>query len=336
MKQLGVAAVMMLCAVGASASNFRAADQVYLPVAGNLIGGGGAVRFVSDVFIANLTADDVSVSVVSVPFGASPGLGTDFNNVIQLAPYERKQYLNFYQSALGQSSGFGQLIFNGCKAGTSCGPETQNQQGVSPNFRNISVQSRIYSVPNPTPANPPTTGQLFSGIPWYHFVSSLQSSNGLDKVFITGITNNGTVGQAGTFRSNVGLVNASQYSRTTMVVNLYQGRLNAADLKGTYQVDLEPLGNVQPSFAAMFPNAAPGSNYFVTVEQRNNVPVGNVPADCVQGCPAFLAYGSVLDNVTGDATTLEAQYLHALSDEALIEIYPSGSGKANIRRSVRH
>src|SRR5436305_8107074 len=34
MKKIGLAAVMMLLAVSAMASNFRAADQVYLPAAG--------------------------------------------------------------------------------------------------------------------------------------------------------------------------------------------------------------------------------------------------------------------------------------------------------------
>ena len=74
----------------------------------------------------------------------------------------------------------------------------------------------------------------------------------------------------------------------------------------------------------------------MTVEQRNPEPVGVVPPTCVQGCPAFLAYGSVLDNGTGDATTLEAQYLKPLSDSAIIVIYPGSSGKASVRRSVRH
>jgi hypothetical protein len=37
--------------------------------------------------------------------------------------------------------------------------------------------------------------------------------------------------------------------------------------------------------------------------------------------PALLAYGSVLDNTSGDATTLEAQYLRALSDCELLAIW---------------
>lgn len=337
MKKLGVAAALMLVAVSASASNFRAADQVYLPVAGHLQGSSGT--FISDVFIANLSGDEVSVSIIYQPFGennpASGTIGTEFKDKIILQPFERKEFLDFFNSALGQPTGFGQLIFNGCKRTTSCGADTQNEDGVSPNFRAISVESRIYQVANGAPAGAPTTGQLFSGIPWYHFVSQLQSSAGLDKVFITGITHTGNAGTAGTFRANIGLINASQYSTTTLVVKLYQGRLNDADKKGEAQVTLGPLGNTQKGFAQLFPSAAFGGNYFVTVEQRNPVPTPDAPPTCTSGCPAFLAYGSVLDNISGDATTCETQYLIEMNPDALLVLYP-GAGKLGIRRGVRH
>ena len=41
-------------------------------------------------------------------------------------------------------SAFGQLIFNACKAGADCTPDPTT--GLNANFRNISVESRIYSV----------------------------------------------------------------------------------------------------------------------------------------------------------------------------------------------
>jgi hypothetical protein len=338
LKKLGVVAALALCSLSASASNFRGADQVYVPVAGHLQGSSGT--FITDLYIANLTGDEVKVSVIYQPFGdnrnppAGP-VGTEFKDKITLAAGERKEFKDFFNSGLGQATGFGQLIFNGCKSGASCGAETQNENGVSPNFRAISVESRIYQVANGAPANAPTTGQLFSGIPWYNFVSQLQSSPGLDKVFITGITHTGTAGQTGTFRTNIGLVNASQYSSTTLVVKLYQGRLNDTDKKGEAAVDLGPLGNVQPGFAALFPQAVLGGNYFVTVEQRNSIPTADAPSTCTQGCPAFLAYGSVLDNISGDATTLEPQYLIEMNPDALGVLYPS-AGKPTMVRAIRH
>ncbi len=332
MKKLGIAAALMLCAFGASASNFRGADQVYIPVAGHA--GASTGTFISDVYISNLSADEVEVSVIYQPRGESGGVGQEFPKQIQLRGFERKQYLDFFSSGLGLSSGFGQLIFNACKKGADCGVISQDDEGNSPNYRPITVISRIYQIPNNND-NTRFTGQLFSGIPWYNFVSSLQSDAGLDKIFITGLTQTGLGGTPGTFRSNIGLVNASQYSSTTMVVTLFQGTMTNADKKGEFQIGLGPLGNVLLGFIDMFPNVT-GTNFFVVVEQRNNIPTNDAPEGCVQGCPAFLAYGSVLDNGSGDATTLEPQYLLELTDAQIRAIYPSGAGKAPARRSVRH
>lgn len=335
MKKLGVAAVLLvLCAASATASNFRGGDQVYIPAGGHFQGASGT--FISDVVVANLTADEVEITVIYQPLGVGGGAGTEFKNAIVLKGYERKEYKDFFVSVLNidpNNRPFGMLVFNGCLKGANCGE--QDEDGFSPFFRDISASSRVYLIPTGSGANPLTTGQLFTGIPWYHFVSSLQTTAQLDKVFIPGIRYTGEPGQAGTFRTNIGLVNASQYSTTTIVVTLYQGTLTAADKKGTFEATLGPLGSTQPAFKDMFPGNT-GENYFVTVEQRNNTPTTDAPPTCVQGCPAFLAYGSILDNGSGDATTLEAQYLQPLSEGAIAVIYPNGSGKSSLRRSVRH
>jgi len=345
MKKLGVAAVLMLCAVGASASNFRGADQVYVPAAGHAQGSTGL--FITDAYISNLSSEDVDVSVIFQGAGENGGSGTEFKNVISLKGYERKEYLDFFKSALNVTTNvFGQLIFNGCKKGVSCGTDTQDPDtGISLNFRPISVETRVYQLPNEEAglpaANRRITGQLFSGIPWYNFVSSLQANSGLDKVFITGITQTGVGGAVGTSRTNIGVVNASQFSRTTIKLTLYQGTMTAADKKSEKLITLGPLGSISPTgIGALFGDQFTGSNYFVVVEQTNSTAEGSdVPASCGgQGCPAFLAYGSQLDNASGDATTLEAQYLNELSAAAIAAIYPSGSqaGKTLMRRSVRH
>jgi len=335
MKKLGVAAALMLCAFGASASNFRGADQVYIPAAGHI--GGASGTFISDIYVSNLSSDEVDVSVIYQAVGSDGGLGEEFPKAITLRGFERKQFLDVFPTVLNRASGFGQLIFNGCKKDTSCGADTQDIDGVSPNYRNITVQSRIYQLPNPcagcTAPDQRQTGQLFSGIPWYHFVSSLQSTAGLDKVFVTGITNDAN------FRANIGAVNASQYSKTTIKFTLYQGTMTNADKKGEATRDLGPLGSISPTgLNDLFQGTFTGSNYFIVIEQTNNEPRNNPPSSCVQGCPAFIAFGSVVDNRSGDATTLEPQYLNPLTDAAIAVIYPSGSGsgKAGVRRSVRH
>jgi hypothetical protein len=334
MKKLTIAAAMTLFAASAYASNFRGADQVYVPAAGHFAGAAGT--FISDVYISNLDDEPVTVTVIYQPTTPDPAapLGTEFRDVISLRPFERKQFLDFFPTALNlQGNRFGQLIFNACRTGQDCGPATQDNEGYSVHFRPISVESRIYQVLNGRPNE--TTGQLFSGLPWYSVVSELQSNVGLDKVFITGITNTGGPGQAGTFRTNIGVTNASEFSTTTIVIRLYQETMD--NFKGEKQIRLAPLASAQQGLTAMFPNLPLGSNYFVTVEQRESTPFGNAPTSCGdRGCPAFLAYGSVLDNVTGDATTLEPQFMKELSAEVLEELYPASAGKRPVRRAVNH
>jgi len=210
---------------------------------------------------------------------------------------------------------------------------------VCPDFRSISVESRIYSIPQgANPATAPTTGQLFSGIPWYNFVSSDAAPVGLDKIFITGLRNTGVTGTAGTYRGNLGMVNASQYSTTTLVVKLFDG--HGAQIGTPFQQTLSPLGHVQRNIGDMFSSftGSTATNAYVTVEQTNSQPTGDASANgCPNGCPAFFAYGSVLDNSSGDATTLEPQYLKELTTAAINCIYNQVcKGAFNLHRAVKH
>ncbi|MGZ5493581.1 MAG: hypothetical protein ACXW3E_08910, partial [Thermoanaerobaculia bacterium] len=248
LKHVGVAAVVVLVAAGAMASNFRAADQVYVPAAGHLAI--SSATFISDVWISNVTTDTVSVSVIYTPTGTNPA-PQYFDNVVNLLPGERKEYTDFFVSALGQNAAFGSLIFNGCKQGADC-IGTQDDQGFSVNFRDIVVFSRIYSIPagQTNPAGQPTNGQDMPGIPWYNFVSSRQAAGNLSRVFIQGIRNTGTSGTVGTNRSNIGLMNASQYSTTTIVVKLFNGATRA-QIGSDFTQTLGPLAFVQPGISTM-------------------------------------------------------------------------------------
>jgi hypothetical protein len=323
------------------ASNFRVADQVYVPAAGHLSGGSGT--FISDVFISNVTTDPVSVSVILSQGGG--GSQTVFNNVITLAPKERREMNDFIVSVLGipaSNTTFGQLIFNGCLQGGNCNVATcpNPVNGACPDFRNISVESRIYSIPpGSNQATAPTTGQLFSGIPWYNFVSSDANGVGLDSVFITGLRNTGTVGQAGTYRSNIGLVNASQFSSTTLRVKLFDGKTNT-QIGSDFTQPLQPLGQVQPAIGQMFPSftGPNATNAYAVVTQENTQPTSDAAANgCNNGCPAFFAYGSILDNQSGDATTLESQFFQPLSTAAINCIYNATcKGSFNLHRAVKH
>ena len=343
----GVAVVLTLLATSAMASNFRVADQVYLPAAGHVTGSRGET-FVSDVWLSNVNNEAVDISVI---FSSGvTGQIQNFSKVFTLAANEHREVPDFISAAksvggLGLPTGtFGQLIFNGCKAGGNCDVNTcpnGTSSGVCPDFRNLSVESRIYAIPSGGSASTsPTYGQLFSGIPWYNFVSTNAASAGLDKVFITGLRNTGSgFGANGTFRTNIGLLNASQYSTTQLLVKLFDKNGNQID---TYtSPTLGALGQQQLSVAQMFtkfPTGSSSTGAYVTVEQISVLPTSDAAAaGCNDGCPSFLAYGSLIDNGSDDPTTLETQYMSALTDAALQCIYNLNcKGAVKLHRSVHH
>jgi hypothetical protein len=332
-KQLGVAAVISLFAVAAMASNFRAGDQIYVPAAGHIVGANAT--FVSDIFISNLSDDSVDVSVI---LSQSPsGTQSPFPKVLTLTPRERRELPDFIANTLHLTSGFGQLIFNGCLAGADCTPDVTT--GLNANFRNISVESRIYSfATGSNQATAPTNGQLFSGIPWYNYVTETASGAGLDKVFITGVRNTPQ------FKTNVGFVNASQFSTTTLTATLFDGK--TGNQLGQNSFTLGPLGFQQTSVgsAGLFPSftvAATSTNAYIVVQQGGTTPTSDGAANgCSNGCPAFFTYGSVLDTTTQDATTLESQYLLPLTNNAITCIYSPDAAAcksgATIHRAAKH
>lgn len=336
--KMGVAVAVMLCAAGAFANNFRVSDQVYVPVAGHAAGSGGKT-FVTDIFISNVETDSVDVSVTYIDFSGNitqfkPGVnGYSFT----LAAGERREIFDFVaapkaQGGLAQANAIGQLVFNGCKTGApNCDPDPAT--GENPNFRNISVETRIYSVDNANagaPQTAPSNGQLFAGLPWYSYVSANSNVTGLDKVFITGLRNTGGAGTTGTYRTNLGLTNASQFSSTTLLLKLFDGKTGAqigCTTGGSAcdkQINLGPLQPFQGGIAALFPTytGSLATNAYVTIEQIGVTATSDASANgCADGCPAFFAYGSLLDNATGDAITLESQYFKPLTNTDIQCIY---------------
>jgi hypothetical protein len=339
-----VAAAMVLVAFGAMASNFRVADQVYVPIAGHVQG--GSSLFVSDIFISNLVNEAVQVSVI---YGPQNGKGnfTKFANRINLAANERKEIIDFFPTILPEvSTPFGVLVFSACKNGGNCDPKTCGGDGTEcADFRPISVESRIYAVPclggtgcpTSTPATAASNGQDMPGIPWYNYVSSSEDTAGLSQVFITGFRSN-----AG-YRSNLGVVNASQYSSTQVTATLRDGA--TGNSLGQKTFSLAPLSFEQPNIATIFPSVGSGTNLYVELQQGASTPTADAAANGCgdDGCPAYLAFGSVLDNQTSDPTTLESQYKQALTNAQIGCIYTPAiagctfkTGDKILRRAASH
>jgi hypothetical protein len=292
LKRLVVFTLLLVAVASvASASSFRAADTVYLPAVARLEGGAGAF-FRTDVVLSNLSTDRVVVSVAYVPTGATRDNSTVTDNLFNLpvlVPNERRQITDIAQ-AMGLTSANGYLIFFACREGGNCTDCDAN----AGDCKLISVQGRIYN----SRADNATFGQLFPGIPWYSYVSLDSATQRLNTVSIPGVRQIGSAGVSG-FRTNIGMLNASEYSSTVLRLRLHNP---SGVLVGTFDQALTPLAHVQAPITSFFPNFT-GEGY-VTIEQVSATPIAGAPA----AFPGFFAYGSVLDNISSDPTTLEAAF----------------------------
>ena len=275
---------MLMFASVASASAFRAADIVYLPAVGRVQGAAGAF-FKTDVTITNTSTSRVVVQVAYVE--GSGDNSTAINTLITLPTFaagERRELIDIAKSALNRETANGYLIFFSCREGGDC----TNCDSNAGDCLNITVQGRIY---NDTPSG--TFGQSFPGLPWYSYAALTSSDRGTDRLSINGVRNNAD------YRTNIGLVNASQFSSTVLRLRLFD---NTATQVGEIDVTLGPLGRMQFPVTQIAPGFT-GDGY-VTVEQVSATPTpGHTDA-----VPGFFAYGSLLDNRTSDPTTLEAQF----------------------------
>lgn len=295
-KRLVIAMLMLLMATTAMASTFRAGDTIYLPAAGRLAGGNNTF-FKTDVFLSNLSTERVIVQVGFISGTAGDANGTSDAKLQRLAvflPGERREINDFMKTVFNLDGPvLGQLVFFACKENGNC-----TDCGTNPaDCELISIEARIYT----QAADGSTFGQLFPGIPWYDYVSAQAIDPGHRTVFITGLRQFGVRGQSG-FRSNIGLINASQFTSTILRLRVFTG--TGTQVGDAKDIELGPLGHTQQNISDLFPTFS-GTGY-VTIEQVSWTLIPGAGAGDDFG--AFMAYGSVLDNKSNDPTTLEAQF----------------------------
>jgi hypothetical protein len=299
-----VLSVLMFASV-ARANSFGAADIVYLPAVARLEGAGGSF-FKTDVTITNTSTSPVVVQVVYVE--GSGDNSASLNSPITLPtflPGERRELIDIAQSALNRDTANGFLIFFACREGGNC-TDCDSNPG---DCLNIAVQGRIY---NDTAGG--TFGQSFPGIPWYSYAAFTSATQGTDRLSINGVRNSTN------YRTNIGLVNASQFSSTVLRLRLFNSSgTQIAEMDQT----LGPLGRIQ--FPVTQIAAGFSGDGYVTVEQISATPApGQTDA-----LPGFFAYGSLLDNRTSDPTTLESQFNVALPFDC---VYGSKPQRRTVRR----
>lgn len=328
LKRAALCLTLLVSAATVTANNFRAADTVYLPTAGRVS------NFNTDIYISNPNNERVAVSVAFAPSETADNSAV-ISQAVTLAvlqPGERREILDPMRNIFARpEGGLGQMIFFGCREGApSC--DCASNPG---DCRNITVESRIYATqtaPNCAGgAATCTSGQLFAGLPWYSYAAR-NSPTGFDRVFIAGIRNFGSRNApASGYRANVGLVNASQFSSTRLTVTLFDASNSQI---GSTGVDLGPLGHTQRTLTSLFPAATNLQNAgYLIVEQTTVTPTAAAAgAGCTDGCPSYFAYGSVLDNVTDDPTTLEGQFFSGLTDTQLGCIFSAKPPTRPVRR----
>jgi hypothetical protein len=291
--------------------DFRTADQIYLPSAIHI------GQWATDARITNETDDPVSISVRYVQANTAPVI-VDKLDIIKLLPREYRDVTD----ALGSFglSGMGQLVFTACLDGADCSYGALNAES---NYRNISVGSRTYL----RAANGGTSGQDMPGLPRWAYGDRNYAMK------IVGIN----VGPQ--YRTNVGLVNTSQYAGLWLTVTLRDGPSHA--VRDQASVHLRPMEPHQQPVTELFPKLGEWSRLnrgrattsaYITVALAAVEPVaGGVPAGCFDSCAAFVAYGSLIDTVSGAAITLEATFEGAggtLSVGQVDGLFPGSAGSS--------
>lgn len=313
-KNLWIAmSLMLLMAAGATASNFRTADLVYVPNAGKLTGGGGAFFYQTDVWISNPNSSPATVWIAFAPQGQdnSSAPTNAVKLATDLAAGERREINDIIgQIFPTQTEKLGHLVFFGYRQGVS----TADCSTAPSDCRPISVMARVYA--KTSDANPKTYGMTVAGIPWYNYVSPSALDPRLREVFITGIREQGTVGVSG-FRTNIGIINASGSQSAQLKITAYN---SAGSQVGTANETLPPLGMLQRNIATWVPGFT-GTGW-VRVEQ----------VDTGVGDLAFLAYGTLNDNQTGDITWLESQYSMPWDETMASCIYGAKPPKRIVKR----
>lgn len=305
---IGAATTMMFASV-AAANTYRAADLVYMPAVARTAGGGGAF-FKTDVVIANLSNDTITVDVVYLPTGNTrdnrPGLD-NFVRLPNLAPGERRVIDDFMKASFNLDEANGHALFFACRANGNC----NDCDASGGDCRLISVTGRIYNEQTTG-----TFGQLFPGLPWYNRASLDDVGFDSDRVVINGVRETGAPNQSG-YRTNIGLVNFASYTSTTLELTLFNAQNQQI---GQASVTLGPLAHHQQRITQIFPGFT-GSGY-VRIRQTSATPASGETED-ING---FFAYGSLLDNRTGDPTTLESVFEVPLPLDCLVGSKPLRRG----------
>jgi len=292
-------------------------DQFVLPVVAHATS--GKLDYKTEIELSNPNADAVLVNFAFFPVNTTfdPHRPLLTPTSIWLAPRGQDGDRKTIEVGDLGINGKGRLAVSGCAENVSCAPVVNMRSNpAAPTFaentsayRAIGVTARMFNCCTSTGRAPGTLGDALPVMPWYLVPSSDLASIGMDRISVL-------LREDARFHSNITVSNESSYSDTFVTVTLFDG-MNVQHGKPIVQ-HLGPMEQVDRSAVSMFPELAtnrlnrtpPIVSPWISVAQSGSVP--NAPAklsyECASGCPAFNAYASVTDGLSGDFWVEAAQF----------------------------
>ncbi len=323
-KALSAAVVVVLAGAGVASAQFMASDLLYVPAVAHS-DGENDTHWRTDLVITNVDSVPVDVAVFFVPTGngdnsgflttrdeglggsADDGFGLVNEALNNIPPGGTVRLVDlvgeYWIPKLGGRASIGALVIFAWEHGTLDNDGNRT-------FRNITAYTRTYNatkiwVPDPDNQNQfiqkdATYGQVIPAVPWYNLVDAGAKTNERDLTFqvLAGGQENAA------FRYNVGIFNTSDLQTTISVL------IQPFDASGQALVDennvpkqrtlvLGPLGQVQ-----LFRPLANDFGLSDVTDILLKISFLQWSTTGTNPVPTFTTYGSLIDNESGDPTTI--------------------------------
>lgn len=359
-----ISAVALVILASPAYAGFHAADQLYIPIAA-ATSGINASEWHSDLILTNVDETDVDVAIIFLPSGffsnatryndrslmlggrADDGFGaTDSvlldDRLADIPPggtVVLEDVVGVHWGGDDGIAGNGGLVIFAYESGSLQDDSTRV-------LRNIVAMSRIYNVgtlwqPDPDTEGefievPATYGQTVPAVPWYElaFAEEQTDERDLGSEILLG----GTEDSA--YRYNFGILNASDpLTRISIRVQPFKADgspfLNADDIEVRRTIVVPPGGHlnyttVLSSLFDLDPETDDLHNVtlkltWISFESTSAAPV-----------PAFTSYGSMVDEVSNDPTTVLPSFPDTYDIDCVWNgVCPDSGGGAKVRLAGR-
>lgn len=353
-----VSKIIIACVLMASAglvhAEFRVSDLVYVPVVAHSVGANDSV-WRSDVKITNMEAEDnIDVALVLLPSGLHSNASTLYDRTFTAGGREADGFgildeeladippgasivledvIEKYWPAQTGLNGQGALVVFSYLSGSL-------QPDGSRDYRNMLVSSRTYNVATiytPDPDNEGgflestgTYGQTIPGVPFYDLADGgfKDDTRDFSFVWLDGARENDA------FRYNLGVVNTSD-PQTTLVLKIQPFDADGQPFFGDSELPLAATIQVPPLAHLQYFQILSSMFGFSDLDQATlKISILSWTSTGVDPHPTFTTYGSLVDNVTNDATTFTPTFAQPYDIDCMWSIAGAGKQRVTAPRRV--